>query len=108
MHITPIIDLGCRYPNEYIPCFCPFHQRFQDYWAIVDNKVCLFFWDHNCSCKHNTGKFETKDDLIKHCFDNNDVLHTLFGHYLEALQYWSNNDNDNNGEGVARMPNYDR
>ena len=118
----PIVDLGARFKNRGIPCFCPFHDRFK--FLLKEQKCYKLFETLECKCTRNDnrkGIYPTKDDLRDHCLASDDFFHRCLGYFLIYLYdpkpqpirvpYDTENketesDNDNNGEGVARMPNY--
>lgn len=118
----PIVDLGARFKNRGIPCFCPFHDRFK--FLLEEQKCYELFEKLKCKCTRNDnrkGIYLTKDDLRDHCLNSDDFVHRCLGFYLMYLydpkpkpkrnrndtnKKETDSDNDNNGEGVARMPNY--
>ena len=72
----PAVNLGARFPDREIPCYCPFHKKIE---VLLKKQNCYQVFDEfKCKCEradNNRGIYKTKNNLRNHCLSCDDFYH---------------------------------
>ena len=85
--VNPAWDLSHRYKTSdvrgYVPCLCPFHKRFANYYKSMG--ITWLIQEYNIECTVKKGLFNDTVGLKSHCHNTGSWYHYYLKHYLVAF-----------------------
>ena len=72
-----------KHENTMIPCYCPFHSRFNDINNMLGGSSFINYFEANCDT--GTGVFYTQRALLQHFAIMDDFYHNMLICYLTYL-----------------------